>query len=98
LENPTFVQNPATIDPTEISPRFFLRNDHRDSYYCQNWKVTLDLHQVFHKILTLVPGPKEKHRFLPESTPAFRIHGHLWCGPLTDFYRHTVSNGWEFRV
>jgi len=27
----------------------------------------------------LTPGPKEKRRILPESTPALQIRGHLWC-------------------
>jgi len=43
---------------------FCSRNDHADSYYCQNWKVT--------------PDPKEKRRILPESSPALRIRDHLW--------------------
>ena len=31
----------------------------------------------FPKFLTPVPGPKEKRRILPESTPTFRIRSHL---------------------
>ena len=53
FEKPSPVHTPATIDPTEIYPCFYLRNDHTDSCYCWNWKVTPD--PVFHKILT--PGP-----------------------------------------
>jgi len=30
------------------------------------------------KMLTLDPGPKEKRRIEPESTPALWICGHLW--------------------
>ena len=40
FENPTPVQTPATIDPTVIFPCFYLRNDHTDSCFCRNWKVT----------------------------------------------------------
>jgi len=41
FENPTPVQTPATIiNPTEIHICFYLRNDHTDSCYCRNWKVT----------------------------------------------------------
>jgi len=43
---------------------FFLRNDHADSCYCRNGKMT--------------PGPKEKRGILPESTPTLRIRGPLW--------------------
>ena len=56
FENPTPVHTPAAIiNPTLIYPCFYLRNDHTD--YCRHWKVTPD------------PGPKEKLRILPESTP-----------------------------
>jgi len=68
FENPTHVQTPATIiDPTVTYPCFYLRNEHTDSYYCRNWKVT----PVFPKFLTPGPHPcpKEKRRTLPESTP-----------------------------
>jgi len=34
FENPTPLQTPATIDPTEIHPCFYLRNDHAKSCYC----------------------------------------------------------------
>jgi len=72
FENPTPVQTPATIiNPTLIYPRFYLRNDLTDSCYCRNWKVTLDPGPIFHKFLA--PGPKEKRRILPESTPVTRI-------------------------
>ena len=76
FENPTPVQTPITIiDPTVIYPCFHLRKNHRDSCYCRNGRVTLDLGPVFHKFLA--PGPKEKRRILPESTPALRILYHL---------------------
>jgi len=66
FENPTPVQTPATIiDPPLIYPCFYIRNDHTDSCYCRNWKVTPG--PVFPNFLT--PGPKEKRRILPESTP-----------------------------
>ena len=70
FENPTPVQTPATIiNPTLIYPCFCLRNDHTDSCCCWNWKVTPG--PVLPKFLTLGPdpGPKEKHRILPEATP-----------------------------
>ena len=55
-ENPTPVQTPATIiDPTEIYPCFTLRNDHTDSCYCRNRKLTPA--PVFHNFLTPVPDP-----------------------------------------
>ena len=77
FENPTPVQTPATvIDPTVIYPCFYLRNDRRDSCYCRNGKVTPGSGPVFQKLLT--PGPKEKRRILPESTPVIRIRPHLW--------------------
>jgi len=41
--------------------------------------VTPDPGPDFHKFLTPVPGPKEKRRILPESTPVIRIRPHLWC-------------------
>jgi len=43
FENPTFVQTPATIiEPTVMYPCFYFRNDHTDSCYCRNWKMTPD--------------------------------------------------------
>jgi len=91
FENLTPVQTPATIiNPTIIYPCFYLRNDHKDSCYCRNWKVTPVLEPVFPKYLTPDPGPKEKRRILPESTPVFRIRSHLcfrydmhWLSTLT---------------
>ena len=71
FQNPTPVQTPATInDPTIIYPYFYLRNDHTDSYYCRNGKVTPDSGPVFPKYLTPGPdpSPKEKRRILLEST------------------------------
>jgi len=52
-------------------PMFDLKNDHTHSCYCRNWKVTPDPGPVFAKFLTTGPdpGPKEKRRILPESTP-----------------------------
>jgi len=77
FDNPTPIQIPATIiDPTVIHPWCYLRNDLTDSCYCRSWKVTPDPGPIFPKFLT--PGPIEKHRILPESTPALRIRSHLW--------------------
>ena len=80
FEKPTPVQTPATIiDPTVIYPCFYL-NDHTDSCYSRNGKVIPDPVPVFHKFLTQGPdpGPNEKDRILPESTPVIRIRPHLW--------------------
>jgi len=49
--------------------RLFLRNNHTDSCYRRNGKVTPDQGPLFHRFLTTDPGPKEKRRILPESTP-----------------------------
>ena len=79
FENPTPVQTPATIiEPTVIYPCFYLRNDRTDSCYCRNGKVTPG--PLFYKFSTRGPdpGPKEKRRILPESTPVIRIRSHLW--------------------
>jgi len=85
FENPTPVQTPATmIDPTEIYPCFYLRNDHTECCYCRNPKVTPDSGPFFPKFLT--PGPKEKLSILPESTPALRIRSHLCFAPLVHRY------------
>ena len=62
FENPTPVQTQATIDAIEVYPCFSLRNDHADSCYCRNGKVTPDLGPVFQEFLT----------------PALRIRGHHW--------------------
>ena len=81
FENPTPAQTPTTIiDPIKIYPCLYLRIDHTDSCCCRNWKGTPGPGPFFHKFLTPVadPGPKEKRRILPESTPALRAHGHLW--------------------
>jgi len=60
FDNPTPVQTPASIiDPTIIYLYFYLKNDHTDSCYYRNWKVTPDPGPVFPKILTPDPGPKE---------------------------------------
>jgi len=54
FENPTPVQTLATIiDPTVICPCFYLGDDHTDSCYCRNWKVTLDPGLFLHKFFTL---------------------------------------------
>jgi len=55
---------------------FHLRNGHTGSCYCRNWKVTPDPGPVFPQFVT--PGPKEKRRILPDSTPVIRIRFHLW--------------------
>jgi len=47
FENPTPFQIRANIDPTEIYPCFYSRNDHADACYCRNWKLTPDLGPVF---------------------------------------------------
>ena len=81
FKNPTPVETPATIiDPTLIYPCFNLRNNHIESCYCWNGKVTPDPGPVFHKFLTLGPDPypKEKRRLLPESTPVILIGSHLY--------------------
>ena len=64
---------------TLIYPCFYLSNDHTDSCYCRNSKVTPDLGPVFRKFFTPgpVPGRKEKRRILPESTSVIRIRSHL---------------------
>ena len=81
FDNPTPVQTPARIiDPTVAYPCFYLRNDHTDSCYCRIWKVTPV--PVFPKFLTTDPGPKEKCRILPESTPVLRIRSHIWYAAL----------------
>jgi len=68
FENPTPVQTPATIiNPTLIYPCFYLKNDHTDSCYCRNWKVTPNLGPVFLKFWLQVW--KKKRIILPESTP-----------------------------
>jgi len=64
FENPTPIQTPATIfDPSKIYPCFHLRNDHADSCYCRNGKVTPG--QVFHKFFTPGLDRNEKRRILP---------------------------------
>jgi len=60
----------AIINPTLIHPCFSSRNNPTDSCYCRNLKVTPDPGPIFPKFLT--PGPEEKLRILPESTPVFR--------------------------
>ena len=43
------------------------------------WDSHRPMDQTFgtRKFLTPVPGPKEKHRILPESIPVIRIRSHL---------------------
>jgi len=55
------------------------------SCYCRNWKVAPDPGLVFAKFLT--PGPKEKRRILPESTPVLRIESHLCLAPRDMYLR-----------
>jgi len=62
IEKTTPVQTPATIDATGKYQWFYLRNDHADSCYCRNWKVTPNLGSVFQQIVTPNPGSKEKWR------------------------------------
>ena len=79
FENPTPVQTPVTInDPTAIYPCFYYRNDHTDSCYCRNLKVTPDLGLIFPKLVTPGHGPNEKRRIFLESTLVIRIRYHLW--------------------
>ena len=76
FEDPTPVQIPAAItDLTVIYPCFYLGNNHTDSCFCRNWKMTPDRGPVIHNFLTPDPdpGPKQKHRILPDSTSALRI-------------------------
>jgi len=102
FENPTPVQTPATIDPTEIYPCFCSRNDHEGPCYCRNWKVTPG--PVFHKFLTSGPnqGPKDKRKIQPESTPALRIHGHLWrtptCWPMKRDFKSRETESTRLRM
>jgi len=77
FENPTSVQTPAAIiDPTVFYPYFYQRNDRTESCYCRNGKVTPGPGPIFHKFFTPGPdpGPKEKRKILPESTPVIRSH------------------------
>ena len=82
FENPTPVQTPATIiDPTEINPCFYLRNNHTGSCFCPKGKVTLG--PVFHKFFT--PGPEEKGKTrqsrlrISRSGPRSGIQGRWPC-------------------
>ena len=82
FENPTPVQTPATIiDPTEINPCFYLRNNHTGSCFCPKGVVTMG--PVFHKCLT--PGPKEKGKThqsrlrISRSGPRSGIQGRWPC-------------------
>ena len=52
----------------------WLRACHTDSCYCRNWTVTPGPRHFF----TKNKQKKEKPSILPESTPAFRVHGQLW--------------------
>jgi len=81
FENSTPVQTSDTIEETENYQWFYFRNDHANSCYYRNWKVTPDSGPVFEKILAPGPDPREKRRILRESPPALRIHGHLWWTP-----------------
>jgi len=83
FENPTPLQTPANMDSTEIQQCFYLRNvmyeNHTDSC-C--WKCKVIPGPFFYKFLIPAPGPKEKRRILPMSTPTLRIRSHLWCRPF----------------
>jgi len=66
LDNSTLVQTPAIfIDPIVIHRCFYLRNDHTDSCYCRNWKVTPDPGPGFHNVLTpgADSGPKQSAEY-----------------------------------
>jgi len=79
IENQNFVQTPATIiDLTVIFPCFYLRNDHIDSCYGRNKKVTPGPRPFFPKILTSEPDPKEKRTILPELSLALWIQYRFW--------------------
>ena len=89
FENLTPVQIPATIiELTVIYPCFYQRNDRTESCYCRNGKVTTDPGPVFHKFLT--PGPKEKCRILPESTPVTGF------GPISALQEISGVGIWKF--
>jgi len=47
FDDPTPVQNPASIDPNEIYLWFYFRNDRADCCYCPIWKLTEDPVSVF---------------------------------------------------
>jgi len=92
FENLTPVQTPATIiDPTEIYPCLYLRNDHTDSCYCWNGQVTLCpfFSQIFDS--GTGSGPKEKRRILAESTPVIRIRSHLWLEDIVLDFGGTIG-------
>ena len=78
--SPTPVQTPATIiDLGVIYSCFYFRNDNR-LLLLPKLKSDPGSGSSFPKFLTPGPdpGPKEKRRFLPESTPVIRIRSHLW--------------------
>ena len=60
FENPIPVQTTITIDPTKIHQCFYLLNDHADSCYFGNWKVTPGPSPFFHKNLTPGSDPGTK--------------------------------------
>ena len=89
FESSPHAQTSATIiDPTVIYPCFYLRNDHTDSCYCRNWKVTPGPGPVFLKFLT--PAAKEKRRILPDSTPVLPIRSHLCMTLPKQITHHSV--------
>ena len=64
FENPTPVQTPTTIiNPILTYPCFYLRNDHTDSCYCRNWKMTPGPGPVF---------PNFRLRVRQENAESFR--------------------------
>jgi len=93
--NPTPVQIPATIiDPPVIYPCFYLRNDHTDSCYCRNGKVTPDPGPVFHKCLTPDPGPKEKRRILRDPVPSLVRSGAISGEKFHECFQ--IQKRWKF--
>ena len=77
---------------TKITNGFNLRNDHADFCCCRNWNVAPDPGPVSKKKLT--PGPKEKHRIRPESTPALGVRGHL-CSEEQTFEFNSLPFCWN---
>jgi len=77
---------PATvIDPTVIYPCLYLRNDHTDSCYCRNWKVTPHPGPFFPKLLIPGPDPVLKKMQNPagvdSSIPVWSHLYHLFFSP-----------------
>ena len=62
------------LSPTEIYPCFHLRNDHTDSCYCRNWKVTPDPDPFFPNFWLRVRNKNAESR-----RSRLRIRYHLCC-------------------